>query len=418
MPKKPRRIPSYLLHKPTGQARVRIKGRDYYLGVYGSPESRERHAALVDQWRKDSDNASEVRLRIDDLVLLYLRHAAVYYRKHGKPTSEVNNIQIALRPLVRLCGRSLVSQFTAKDLKRVRQAMIDAGCVRSSINKQVARIARMFRWGVAEADVPATVVVHSESVKPLAADRSEAAESNPVTPVSDAAVDAIKPFVSRQVWAMIELQRATGMRPGEVLLMRGCDLTMGGKVWEYRPSRHKGEHHKQARIVYLGPQAQDIVREFLRPNLSEFLFSPADARAEFDAARKANRKTPMTPSQAARVAKRKPEKSAGRRYTVCSYGQAVRKACERAFEMPDELRNVSTKLPQIERTVLQGRAREWRAQHCWHPHQLRHTAATRIRREAGLDAARVVLGHKSLAMADHYAAEDFDKARAAAERLG
>ena len=31
----------------------------------------------------------------------------------------------------------------------------------------------------------------------------------------------------------------------------------------------------------------------------------------------------------------------------------------------------------------------------WHPHQLRHTKATEIRREAGLDAARVVLGHRS-----------------------
>ena len=31
LPKK--KLPSYLLHKPTGQARVRIAGKDYYLDV-------------------------------------------------------------------------------------------------------------------------------------------------------------------------------------------------------------------------------------------------------------------------------------------------------------------------------------------------------------------------------------------------
>jgi hypothetical protein len=34
-----KRKPSYLLHKATGQARVRIDGKDEYLGEYGSLES-------------------------------------------------------------------------------------------------------------------------------------------------------------------------------------------------------------------------------------------------------------------------------------------------------------------------------------------------------------------------------------------
>ena len=42
-----RRRPAYLLHKATGQARVRIDGKDCYLGVYGSPESRERYDELI-----------------------------------------------------------------------------------------------------------------------------------------------------------------------------------------------------------------------------------------------------------------------------------------------------------------------------------------------------------------------------------
>jgi integrase len=48
----------------------------------------------------------------------------------------------------------------------------------------------------------------------------------------------------------------------------------------------------------------------------------------------------------------------------------------------------------------------WRASHVWNPHQLRHSAATRIRREFGLDAAQVVLGHRTLAVTQVYAEQD------------
>ena len=37
MPAKQRRVPSYCLHKHTGQAVVRIDGRDIYLGTCGTP---------------------------------------------------------------------------------------------------------------------------------------------------------------------------------------------------------------------------------------------------------------------------------------------------------------------------------------------------------------------------------------------
>ena len=40
-------VPSYLLHKATGQAYVRIAGQNRYLGKHGSAESQERYAALI-----------------------------------------------------------------------------------------------------------------------------------------------------------------------------------------------------------------------------------------------------------------------------------------------------------------------------------------------------------------------------------
>lgn len=42
-----RKLPGYLLHKATGQARCRIDGHDYYLGQYGSKESFEKYRQAI-----------------------------------------------------------------------------------------------------------------------------------------------------------------------------------------------------------------------------------------------------------------------------------------------------------------------------------------------------------------------------------
>lgn len=409
--------PSYLLHKSTGQARVRIGGKDHYLGEYGSPESRNRYDDLIAEWfvRQSVDRAC---LTVDQLVLKYLDHCDGYYRKSGEATREIVNVRIAVRHLVRLHGRTLARQFGPKMLAAVRESMIAAGLVRRSCNQHVTRIRRMFRWAAAEELIPATTHHALTTVSGLRAGRSKAKESIPVRPVSEAAVSAIEPHVSRQVWAMVQLQLMTGMRPGEVVIMRGCDLNTTGRVWEYAPSSHKTEHHGRRRVIFLGVRAQAIVREFLKSDLSAFLFSPAEARAEFDAERKANRKSRMTPSQAARQKQRNPERSPRDRYDVASYGQAIRKACEVAFGMPAELRNVPTTIPEPRRSKLRSEAKAWREANCWHPHQLRHSAATNIRREFGLDTARTVLGHASAAITEVYAERDFEAARAAAAAIG
>jgi hypothetical protein len=84
-----KRKPSYLLHKPTGQARVRIDGKDHYLGAYdylgayGSRESRERYDDLIAEWFTSESDASRYTLTIDDLALLYLEYAKAYYRMQG-----------------------------------------------------------------------------------------------------------------------------------------------------------------------------------------------------------------------------------------------------------------------------------------------------------------------------------------------
>lgn len=44
-----RRIPQYRLHAATGQARVAIKGRTFYLGKYQSPASWKAYATVIER---------------------------------------------------------------------------------------------------------------------------------------------------------------------------------------------------------------------------------------------------------------------------------------------------------------------------------------------------------------------------------
>lgn len=50
MPRKLGNIPAYSLHRSSGQAIVRISGRDHYLGPHNSPESREKYDRLIAEW--------------------------------------------------------------------------------------------------------------------------------------------------------------------------------------------------------------------------------------------------------------------------------------------------------------------------------------------------------------------------------
>jgi hypothetical protein len=138
----------------------------------------------------------------------------------------------------------------------------------------------IFRWAAAEELIPIGVHLALRALEPLRRGRTTARETDPVRPVPPAHVRAIRLYVSRQVWAMIELQRLTGMRPVEVVQMRAVELDMTGRVWTFTPATHKTAHRGHSRTVYLGPRAQMILRPCLRPELAAPLFSPRDATAE------------------------------------------------------------------------------------------------------------------------------------------
>jgi hypothetical protein len=96
-------------------------------------------------------------------------------------------------------------------------------------------------------------------------------------------------------------------------------------------------------------------------------------------------------------------------YTAASYYRSIQAACDRAFPLREPLAkgdDETTVQWQARLTPKQwARVDAWRKIHCWHPYQLRHNAATMLRKAFGLEAAQLTLGHASANITDAVYAE-------------
>ncbi len=391
-PKRPPKTPKYRLHKASGQGYVELDGRNIYLGKYELPETRTAYHAKIAEWEANGRTlpVPPEEITVVELLARFWEHAKGYYRRpDGANTGELGNYRTVVKILRELYGPTKAMDFGPRALKTVRQRLIDRGNTRKTINKQTGRIRNIFRWAVAEESVEPSVHQKLVAVTNLKFGRTEARETPEVPPVPEPHIEAVRPHLSRQVWAMIQLQELTGARPGDLVIMRPVDIDTGGTVWEYRPQTHKTSYRGHKRIVFLGPKAQEVVRQFLDRPITAFMFSPREAEAERRAALHAERKTPLPcGNRPGTNKKRKPKRKPGERYTTDTYRRAIQRACEKA--------GISK----------------------WHPHQLRHNAGARVRREAGIEAAQVVLGLKSIRVTEVYAKVARDKAARVLERIG
>jgi integrase len=375
-------VPTYRLHRADGRAVVTLDGHDVYLGPHGSDESKAEYRRVIGEWLASGrvpQRANHAALKVNEVILAYWRHAKDHYRKDGEPTSEQHLVRGVLSFVRAPYGATQAVDFGPLQLRAVRELMVKKGWVRRTINGHVGRIRRMFKWAVGMGMLPGSVYHALTAIEPLKRDRTAAKDRPPIRPVAEAGVLAILPHVSRQVATMIQLQLATGMRSGEVVLMRPMDIDRSGPIWIYQPSRHKTEHHGKARSVLIRPADQHLLEPYLERGPDQFMFSPAEAMAELRARRRETRVTPMTPSQAARAPRKSPRKAPGQRYENTSYGRAIAVACKRAG------------VPH------------------WHPQQLRHAAADRFRDDYGIDLTQALLGHSSVRTTENYAQADLKK---------
>ncbi|MCA8996748.1 MAG: tyrosine-type recombinase/integrase [Planctomycetaceae bacterium] len=374
-------------HKATGRAFVKFLGKFVYFGRWGSPESQTAYEEWIREQERLRDPTGRLTTRIDRLCVEFLKHALEYYvDESGVPTTEVNCYQQALRVVDRLFGKEPASEFNPLKLKAVREEFVKLGWARTVVNRQTARVKSVFRWGVENMMVPGSVVEDLNCVAGLKRGRCKVRETAPVPPVDVEVVESTIPFIPETIALMVRLQLLTGMRPSEVRLMKVGEVDTRGDVWLYKPGRHKNSHHGKDRTIPIGPQGQALLMPLIGDAVQadSFVFTTPD----------------------------------GEPYTLAAIRRAITRGCERAFEMPDELRNIARALKDVEpserprrKRELQKQAKEWRAENCWTPNQLRHTCATLINQRVGdIDASRVILGHAEKSTTEVYAERDLGRA--------
>ncbi|AWM41739.1 Phage integrase family protein [Gemmata obscuriglobus] len=393
-------VPKYLLHKPSGQARVRVAGRDVYLGPYGSAESKKEYERVLAELAAQAPavaaaptTKSPRSLTVAEMVLAFWGHAKEHYRdRDGNPTSEIRWLKESLAEVLELYGHKPAVEFGPLALKAVRKKWMspELDLCRGTINARANRVRRVFKWAASEELVPITTYTALTTVAGLELGRTKVRESEPVGPVLDLHVGAALPFLNPTVRAMALVQRLSGCRPQDVQRMRAGQVDRTALPWVYRPPRHKTDYKGATRTILFGPEAAEIlgpILDKLQPD--DVVFSPVRAKAERYAALRAKRKTKVQPSQESR--KKKPAELKHKTpeiYTRHTYGKSVRAACIKAG------------VPH------------------WHPNQLRHTYGTEIRRIFGLEAAQVLLGHSKADVTQVYAERNLELASAIARKIG
>lgn len=346
------------------------------------------------------------------LVLRFLVYAEDHYQKRVG-TTEVDNFRDA--------GRALwfyedvpAAKFRATQLRASREWMIEEGLARTTINTRVKKIKHIWKWAAERELVPADSWHSLQAVQPLKRGRSAAKETRGVLPVPDHDFWPVMRVLDPTLAAMCQVQWWSGMRPGEVVQMRGEDIQMGGRVtglktrapishageprsvqwpqkplssasflgsaetasppiWIYTPPHHKTEHHGKSRSIYLGPHCQEIL-------MGGSAHAVEHAISSIRSVVGAVGTTVLRPGYLFLSRLKKP-------YTVNGYGQQIKKGCVKAGVEP------------------------------WGPNRLRHSAATRIEREADIETARILLGHSKATTTEIYIERDRDAAMLAALKL-
>lgn len=378
--------------------------RTIYLGDPGSEEAETEYRRVVGEWLAAGGVLAAVsikRKRVEQqptVADVFAAYAASDMSEHARGELA------AIRPrVVERYGDTPAADFTPMMLKAiVEQAFgtatrkllskngneFDTGSPwkRSTITRRQREVVRIFEYGVTVGLVPVTV---PQALTMLRSPKI-GLESKPVRVVPRGHIRLCWPHMSKRIRAMVLVQLLTGARPGEVVAMTPGQIDRSRQIWSYVPSTHKTAYRGDVRRIELGPRCQRVLMPFmLRPD-DKALFSPRETWREWLQDRNEARKTPNScGNRPGTNVAQDPKWQPGEEYSVDSYRRAISRACD---------------LAGIEH---------------WTPHRLRHSAATKIRRVFGLEAARVVLGHTDANLtAAVYAERDERLASDVAKKMG
>ncbi len=412
------KVPKYRHFKARGIGFVEWKGqRIYFNGApYNSAESIKAYREFIEKnCELKAPTALEVAkpkvktsLCIAELADRFLDYAHGAFR--GAKETEFSNYRRILNILVDRYGELNIEDFGPKRLTEFQNWLAETDHLKQSFNKKgelvrsskyrltrntvnhmIGNVKRLFKWGVAEELVKPMQLVGLQAVRGLRVGRTTARESVPREGVRWEAVERILPILSPVVADMVRFQWHTGCRPQNVCNICPAEIDTTTSPWTWKPRTHKGNWRGHGLELFIGPQAQEIIKPYLDRWPESKCFSPREAR---------QRKLESLG--------RKVESGFGHlktHYTPSTYGRAIIHGLAQLAEKP--LR------PPYSRAKFFAQAIEY-----WTPHQLRHAKAQALRNEFGLEAAQAVLGHNTLAATQIYAKKRSELAKELAEKCG
>jgi integrase len=225
---------------------------------------------------------------------------------------------------------------------------------KGTVNLALNYVKRAYVWGMTHRNVSPSAAGAVALVRTIRGDSQSVRRKPRIKAVAWDVVEATCKKLPANVRAMVELQWWTGMRPGEVMRLRPCDIDTSGDVWVYTPSHHKNTWRDKARHVAIGPQGRSVLEHRLPSKTDEWVF-------------------------------RRPR---GKRYDRQSYAKSIASAARRA------------------------------GVEVWAPNRLRHSYATRVRMLHGAQAVQDLLGHATLNQQQVYVDDTLARAKKLAREVG
>jgi integrase len=406
-------FPEKKLHKQSQHYRLRLAGVEHWLGTDEAAAEQKRRKllaeSLLDAPPKSAPSVGTEWHTIAEALVRFEQQELPRYS-----AQQIWRFRFALDMLRELHGEEAIAEFDQLKLydlrlhllrQKVRKpvAPVDATPAkrkkykyqteeelptlsRKYVNTLIGCIQTAWTWFVFRKLAPAGSDFALRAVRRLKK-KQGGRELPRVKAAEPADVDKVLPELNHVVRAMVQVQRLTGMRPGELCQMRRCDMTLSPTewiypedhprvraikvkdtlIWLYAPASHKMEIKGKARVIAIGPQAQTILTPFLEGRAPDrYLFSPKEASHAWRLAR-------------GRKAVYGNGREPGDVYNPGSYAKLVRAACKRAGVK-------------------------------WFPNQLRHLVASESDEVSGRDTTQALLGHATPDMAAVYAEQSLGRA--------
>ena len=273
-------IPSYRLHKPTGQAIVVLGGRMFYLGKFGSKASREEYERRIAEYlangRKLPPTQTKAGISCQELAVHFLEWAEEYHRNQPK---SFNHIKTAMGFLVKHYGREPVDKFVPMSLVFLQKKLVEHGYARLMVNRYVGIVKSAFKHGAKFGWVEPGTSYALQVVDNLKKGRTKAHEYRDIKPVDPEVFEKTLAKAPKRVADMARVQRHSTMRPQDVCNVRACDIDRTGDVCLYRPTAHKTAYLGEVLTKYIGATAQAILMSYLiekEDTPEAYLFQPKD----------------------------------------------------------------------------------------------------------------------------------------------